>query len=103
MKNLVYNSDFGAVVYPKNTGETHHHDWSVFVKLFCSHLVLCVKIVITVVMHPFRLLDDVKKALGFVKEHGIRPTVYSSGHDFIGKLELRINLQLAKDTEYKYA
>ena len=28
--------------------------------------------------------DDVRKALAFAVEHGLRPTVYSSGHDYIG-------------------
>ena len=28
--------------------------------------------------------DDVKKAILFAREHDIRPTVVSSGHDYIG-------------------
>ena len=83
MKNLVYNSDFGAVVYPKSTGETL---LIIVHQIVYVHLALCFKIVIIIIMHRFHLLDDIKKALAFANEHAIRPTVYSSGHDFIGKI-----------------
>ena len=56
--------------------------------------------VIIIIMHRFHLLDDIKKALAFAKEHALRPTVYSSGHDFIGKI-FYIFLHEFKGEEYK--
>ena len=55
MMNLVYNSQFSAVVYPENT-------------------------------------QDVKKALLFARDHGLRLTVSSTGHDYIGNLSLATSL-----------
>ena len=31
------------------------------------------------------ILGDVQKTILFLRDYGIRPTVYSSGHDFLGK------------------